>query len=529
MHHHPETVRSRYTRLWFVALTLLFVSSRAYGVEAKVVYIDPTLRFLVIDKGTFKDLAAGSHICLLNEIGFIVTCSGIVLANKTKAGLRFPIEEMQKLSVGSKVRLKVVYLKAEGPKGPKDPPRFYQAKVSPKNLPKPILRDAVLAEKLLGMREIGRRSPEAETTNTDSKNPGENDETATAKLSRTESSQSKSTPDTPNGDPTPQELESGQEVTHQVGQPYPEHLTKPTMPEDNTKSAEKSDDQTDKQDQEERQNKKIEEHSKTSSGPSSPTFMEQITSLFTRDPPIKFFRYEMQMLLPIVPHIKYNHLDFDTISTNSNNRWSLWRPKTPQRPTNGLGFQFKIFGRGTWVYNFGWRYWNYDHYRSVQRLDKSFPYLVADTKMRVDTYGVWAELGRRSLFFWKLGYYYGGGLDFDTSEIKFQSIRHIDSGVERSNELVAQEGIIAFARSNLNVLSIRVSGSLEFSIFNVGTSLGGVLLFPIYAPEALYEGHTAVPGNVDLSRSGETDLKDSIGHSVEKFGAELSLGIFFNI
>lgn len=535
---------SRWLLLAFVLFCLF--PSALLAVDARVVYVDPKLRFLVIDKGVHRDLAAGSHVCLLNETGFIVTCSGIVLANKTKAGLRFPLAEMKKLKVGSKVRLKTVYLKADGPRGLKSTPKFYQAKVNPSTIPKAVFRDAVRAEKLVGTRKLEPRPPAEEAT---AATPSEGAAGASeggkdavvagsgVSLGDAGGAGSALGEDSLSGEPKPEDLESGEEVTHDVGKPYPTEVTvDPPPPTEAAADANATDTEGDKEEAEDegveetadQQEKKDEAGDKAA--PQTWTVVDDILGLFTRQVPVKFFRYEAQALRPVFSHIKYNYIDFDTITPETSSRGSLWKNSANQAPpSSGLGIQLKVFGRGSWVYNAGWRYWNFDNYRSVQRLDTSFVDLVADTKMTVDSSAAWGELGTRKMLVGRLGYYYGGGLDIDMSEVKFQSIRRIDDGVERTSSLAAQEGIIGFARSNLTIVSLRTSGSLEFSIFNVGTTLTGVVLVPVYAARRSYEGSVSVPANVTIDSSGDDDLKRAIGHDKGKFGLELSLGFFFNM
>lgn len=536
--------------LWLLRrVILIFVSMGFYAgpllaVDARVVYVDPKLRFLVIDKGVYRDLAAGSHVCLLSESGFIVTCSGIVLANKSKAGLRFPLAEMKKLKVGSKVRLKTVYLKADGPRGLKSSPRFYQAKVSPSNVPKSIVRDAVRAEKLIGARKLEPKPPAAEE-----QQPGGGG-APSASTALGDAATGSGSPPGPgdgsepaeegSGEPKPEELEAGEEVAHEVGKPYPKEVTvdppppadhvAPNVPEAADAKKDEDEDEDDEEQAEDVAQEEKKEEPEEKHGPQTTTVVDDLLSLFTRKVPIKFFRYEVQALRPVFSHIKYNYLDFDTVTPETAGRSTLWKTGADREaPASGFGLQLKVFGRGSWVYNVGWRYWNFDNYRSVQRLDTSFGDLVADTKMTIDSSAAWLELGKRNMIIGRLGYYYGGGLDVDVSEVKFQSVRRINDGVERTDALAAQEGIIGFARSNLTILSLRTSGSLEFSLFNVGTTLTGVALIPVYATRQSYEGSVQVPANVTMDSTGDEDLRRSIDHDKGKFGLEFSMGFFFNM
>jgi hypothetical protein len=538
--------------LMLASAALCVFPSALFAVDARVVYVDPKLRFLVIDKGVHRDLAAGSHVCLLNETGFIVTCSGIVLANKTKAGLRFPLAEMKKMKVGSKVRLKTVYLKADGPRGLKSAPKFYQAKVNPSTVPKAVFRDAVRAEKLVGTRKLEPRPPveekPAEATPeaaaaaaaTGAASAGKDVAGVGSGTGQTGEAGAAGDGQTPSGEPKPEELESGEEVTHEVGKPYPAEVAVDPPPPaepatDAQAGAETEQDSEEDTEEDEVEEKTADQQEKKgepgdAAAPQTWTLVDDILGLFTRQVPVKFFRYEAQALRPIFSHIRYNYIDFDTITPETSSRSSLWKDSASQAPpSSGLGIQLKVFGRGSWVYNVGWRYWNFDNYRSVQRLDTSFVDLVADTRMTVDSSAAWGELGIRKLLVGRLGYYYGGGLDIDMSEVKFQSIRRIDDGVERTSSLAAQEGIIGFARSNLTIVSLRTSGSLEFSVFNVGTTLTGVALIPVYAARQSYEGSVSVPANVSIDSSGDDDLKRAIGHDKGQFGLELSLGFFFNM
>lgn len=525
-----------------VLLPLLVWTQPVAAVDAKVVYVDPKLRFLVVDKGVYKDLAAGSHICLLNDSGFIVTCSGIVLANKSKAGLRFPLAEMKKLKVGSKVRLKTVYLKADGPKELKSSPKFYQAKVDPLRLPKTIIRDAVKAEKLIQLRKIDIKpisppAPPPDIPPVDAP-AGEAAVAATASAAAAEVAAEAAAatdqvvaPGTGAGEPSEKELESGQEVQHEVGKPYPEEVAGndfPTITDGQGASAGTAKkDPAALVDVPEAEKKAAEVPAEEVK---SVTIVDDLAVFFTRKIPIKFFRYEVMALRPVFSHIKFNYVDFSTVSPESSQRDSLWdNNATKETPASGFGVQVKIFGRGSWVYNVGLRYWNFDNFRSVQRLDQNISDLVADTKITVDSNAAWGELGRREKLIGPIGYYYGGGLDVDVSEVKFQSVRRIDEGADRTDSLTAQEGIIGFARSGLTILSFRSTGSLEMTMFNMGMSLTGTMILPFYTTRRSFDAEVSVPINVQLSSDGEKDLERSISHDKGKFGLELSFGFFVHM
>jgi len=117
---------------------LLATGDLAHG--AKVEYIDPKLTFAIVDKGIINGIAPGSNICVLDDKKFIISCSGVVLVNRTKAAIRLPAEELKRIRLGSEISIKVIYLRDDAAPGTSSEglPVFRPAKLHPASLPPTI-------------------------------------------------------------------------------------------------------------------------------------------------------------------------------------------------------------------------------------------------------------------------------------------------------------------------------------------------------------------------------------------------------
>ncbi len=109
------------------------------------------------------------------------------------------------------------------------------------------------------------------------------------------------------------------------------------------------------------------------------------------------------------------------------------------------------------------------------------------------------------------------GLDIDASTVTFKAEKRDDTGATPTTP-------IATATSKLTVLSLRVSGGLDFMFGkSFGVSSGLNVLLPLAAFGASFSSKME-----DSEKRGvedpQTDLKNAVGHKKNGFGAEFYLG-----
>ncbi len=112
------------------------------------------------------------------------------------------------------------------------------------------------------------------------------------------------------------------------------------------------------------------------------------------------------------------------------------------------------------------------------------------------------------------------GLDFDMSTVSFVSSFKNDSKAPSSADFVA-------ATSKINVISLRLGGGLDWTIFGpVGISVGGVLIIPVTQMGGSFAADNFDANYAKKPDTKVSDLQDAIAHKKGSFGFEGTLGMF---
>jgi len=534
------------------------LEATALGMTASVVYKDPNDRFLIIDKGNAV-IKEGAHVCLLSTEGFIITCAGVITSNRTKAGLKLPPGEMSQIKVGSTVQIKAVFLMTQSKPGVKSaPPSFLPARSRPKSLPKSVIRDSQKIEEMLisksPPKEITPKSftpeppepvldPEKISGEKDqqpivgvvAESKSQNDFSAKnmqANEFENEQAQNPAKKDAENIDPKKGDREGdGSKLKSELANSGAANSPSSSANSGLTDSPALGNNSANTNSKNDVPKPPKEKDLPPVKGDvDEPPLLaeeeleEPLFSLKSFRSPVKFFRTEVMMTRPIFPHIAYNNVSFATINDGQSNTNNLWYgEKLKEAPSGGTAIQLKVVVRRDWAYSFGWRYWAYAKSISEDSIDNNFPNLTAETETKVDSNGFWLELGKRNRFNHFLGWFMGFGLDLDVSQIRLKSIRR-----DSNTAFGGSSSVLAYANSNLSVVSLRNTWAVDAKIWNVGLSLSATILLPFYNAKESFEGDASVPSSIQLNIDAEEDLKKAINHRRGVMGLEIALSLFLN-
>ncbi len=433
---------------------LLFFGQVDRTLAAEVVFVDPDLRFAVIDQGNLQGISVNSNVCVLDESGFILSCGAVTIAKRNMGAIRLPPEEMRRLRVGLKVSLKAIYLKDEKPPG------------SPKGQPDVFRPALVVPESLAGPVQSAANTKERELS-------------AAAHL----------------GDPPPSDAASGQPV---AGQEVPHDAKDPYADLGKLENALTIGDKVEK-------DNRLREERRIARTP----------------PPVKAFSLHPLLLAPLLNPVAYNDLTFDKIERDQPESTSIWET-TPaaKRTKGGMGILARFEGSRDKVYTLGWRYLNYNKREVRTVLDDSYPDISATSTTKSDATGIWAErsfnVNRTKSFATEVGL--GGDLFF--SDLTFESA-YLQEGATNS----LGDGVIAFARSRLVVVSLRTSITEYFRIGPGFLSAGLGVLLPLTAVRKSFSGEEHPPPTTTFHGDPDADLQDSLDHKPTRFAADAHLAL----
>ncbi len=437
----------------FLAL-FLFFGQVAGALGAEVVFVDPELRFAVIDQGNLQGIAVNSNVCVLDGSGFILSCGAVIIAKRNMGAIKLSPDEMRRLKVGLKVFLKPIYLKDEKPPGtPKGQPDVFRpALVPPESLAGPVQ--------------------------------------SAAKTKERELSAAAQRPDPPPADGAAGPALEGKEVPHDAKDPYADLGKLENALTIGDKLA---------------KNNRLREERRIARAP----------------PPVKAFSLHPLFLVPLLNPVAYNDLTFDTIKRDQPEVASIW-DTTPaaKRTKGGMGILARFEGSKDKVYTLGWRYLNFNKSEVRTVLDDSYPDISATSTTKADATGIWAErsfnVNRTGSFATEVGF--GGDLFF--SDLTFEST-HLQEGATNS----LGDGVIAFARSRLVVVSLRTSITEYFRIGPGFLSAGLDVLVPLTAVRKSFSGEEHPPPTSTFHGDPEADLQGSLDHRTTRFAADAHLAL----
>ncbi len=437
----------------FLALFLLFCQVDG-ALGAEVVFVDPELRFAVIDQGNLQGIGVNSNVCVLDATGFILSCGAVIIAKRNMGAIKLPPEEMRRLRVGLKVSLKPIYLKDEKPPGALkgQPDVFRPALVRPESLAGPVQSAANSKE-----RELSAAAQRA---------------------------------DPPPADGAPGQAVEGQALPHDAKDPFADlaklynALTFGDKVENNNR-------------------------------------LREERRIARTPPPVRSFSLHPLLLAPLLNPVTYNDLAFDEIERDQPESASIW-DTTPaaKRTKGGMGILARFEGSKDKVYTLGWRYLNFNKREVRTVLDEAYPDISATSTTKADATGIWAErsfnVNRTGSFSTEVGL--GGDLFF--SDLTFESA-YLQEGATNS----LGDGVIAFARSRLVVVSLRTSITQYFRIGPGFFSAGLGVLVPLTAVRKSFSGEEHPPPTSTFRGDPEDDLQDSLDHRTTRFAADAHLAL----
>ena len=197
--------------------------------------------------------------------------------------------------------------------------------------------------------------------------------------------------------------------------------------------------------------------------------------------------------------------------------------------TNGSGNR-SLFGFGGQIalpikkisINPGFRYriFSPSPIQSDYKLKQENPYV--ETTVSASEIGLFADvqLLRKSLGK-KLAINGGAGLDIAISSVTMSS--KLKNDVDKS-----KEKDLASAKSSLNVISLRLGGSLDANLVGrFGLTSGVTLFVPLLSTGGTPSGTFADDEAKGVANPG-ADIKEQLGHKKSSFGAEINLGGFLS-
>lgn len=428
---------------------------------ANVEYIDPKLKFAIVDQGLIHGIEPGSNICVLDDQKFIISCGGVVIVKRTKAAIRLPIEEMKRIHLGSQVTLKEIYLKDDAsPRGDSEGlPVFRAAKMRPTSLPPTVSASAYEKEQELSQGTVADEPPQQ---------PAYVDSNPSSDLGG---------------------QVSGPVIEQNAQDPYADidRLSDLIKMSDTRKDGKNL------------------------------TWKELRERIVFRA-----FTVESQILYPIQGASTFNGPVFSTIPENNSTRSSMWNSANlKKKPTSGFSLQLAFMNPREINYNFGWRYFQKVVSKTDTRLDARFPRIVAHSAIEAESMGLWAQRLWRfkpfEMFFTDLGL----GADFNVSDVIFKS--NYESMDTTQDPLAS--GLIANAQSRLASISLRGSAAQIFKISRFNLSLALAVYAPIYNAHQSFQANTKVPAGGTLSSDETEDMKRAINHRKNRIAADLHAGI----
>lgn len=526
----------------FMALVIISFAHEAKATT--VVYKDARDRFLIVDKSSLSGVTKGSYICIQDDAGIVLTCSGVVLLSKKYAALRLPKSEMKRINVGSKVQMKPVFLSGDDLSKEQKPGKkgrhvyaFKMAMTNPEDLPKDLVKEAEEKEQELATKDLplAEGAPKDSESVTDlTKGAGESSvvggsgggvaggsgggaskktgmqSTGKAKDDKKKDNNKKDEKDTSKDGKVEETPTATGQVVQGVVMGAAIEQQPGTSQESEGEKADVSEKEVEKKG-----------FSAIFDAPS-----QMLSRLFfgnekQKKPPFKYVRFDLIGLIPIMSPLGFYAVKFKTIQLNETQRDTLWERTSskPIAPKNGTGGQVRLMTKERWAYTFGGRYWNYDKIIASSQMDLNFPEfgVIADTK--IVSSGIWGETGKVVITSPYTQNYVGLGLDFEMAELNFSATRWSQT-----------EGrpleILAFHRSAMNVISLRITGTQEFTFRKVGLALGGTVYVPFWMTKKSTLGEVSVIQNTALTKNAYDDLKDTIEHKPNKIGVEGFVSIF---
>jgi len=449
---------------------------------AEVVYIDPELKFAIVDQGRTHGLNPGTNVCMLNADGFILTCSGIVVANRTKAALRLPPNEMERLQVGNKVTIKAIYLKDEIPGDGKSRSKivFRSAKMPPEAMPATISLAADAKEREISLADgSAARMEEQERAAKDA--------SSQAPAGKPEGGVSSGDSSSPAADPPVVQI-----IEQEEKDPYSElgKLGELVKIGGLDKNREKSDKLTAKQ--------------------------IRARTVF------RAFTLETQYLVPLSGATTHNVPKFATVPADQSPIGTLWEKYNKKNsPESGVALQMRFVSPRDAVFLFGWRQLRPASQSVTTGLDANFPEIESTSETSVESTGIWAEKVWRMKPREFTMSDFGLGLDVDQSDVYFKS--GFDAPALPTNK--DANGIIGNARSRLAVLSLRTSAAqiVKWDRFTALIGLG--VYFPLYTINKTYSASGKAPSSANLTTDLREDMQKIIDHKPSRVAADLHIGI----
>jgi len=384
---------------------LLATGDLAHG--AKVEYIDPKLTFAIVDKGIIHGIAPGSNICVLDDKKFIISCSGVVLVNRTKAAIRLPAEELKRIRLGSEISIKVIYLRDDAAPGTSSEglPVFRPAKLHPASLPPTISSAASEKESELS---AGYEGPPPQPSYVDSYSVGGSAESV-----------------------------SGPVVDQNAQDPYADIDRLSDIV-------------------------KLGDSKKDRANMTWKELRERIV--------FRAFTVEAQMLYPLSQAASFRAPIFETIPETNPTRSTLWNPsEVTKKPSSGFSLQLAFMNPREINYNFGWRYYQKVLASADSNLDARFPIIQAHSSTSGESLGIWGQrlwrLKPYEFLFTDLGL----GADFNVSDVAFKS--NYDAGDTSQDPLASGLIANARSRLATLSLRASAAQILKIHRFNLSIAL----------------------------------------------------------
>lgn len=561
----------KFLGLLFVC-SYFFTISRALANSPRVIFVDPKKRYLIIDKPPGStEFRKGARVCLHSRANFFLSCSAVVVSNRTKAALVLSKLDMERVKVGMPAEVKEIFIKKDDPvKGSEfvtitdeqnelaqNKKDFQKLLEQGKKASSSFLQDIEDALKGTASENELQNSSMEESTVNDSgdglsqsrkKNPGKH------KMSRANQDLLKKAIDRLTGGASLDELQNAgwlaglkkEEPLKPISKkelstmqkdmganflktgdrellamdmwdkPTPMPIEMPPPANETPKAEDKLEDPL------------VDEvslpiESPKDESPFSIDPLAQIQKIFVLPPPKpqkKAVRFDVFTIFQPKAPASAQALGFKKLEQTDLERQQLWQQKDAINSASAsFGLQMVMTRAYKHIYYLGYRTTFFQKKQTKTDYDANDYTFYANSETKFSASGSWFDYGRKiplTAFLYTVGKV---GLDLDSSIADFKSLR--------GNDVSEDHYLIAYGNSKLTLVSLRLGLDLGFHYWGFGFVSGINTLIPFYTARRDFNGGVSVPENITFVGDPLNDLKKSLNHRASSFGAEVYLGFSY--